>query len=128
MAFPGTYNIDYYKGDTFEFRIYPKDSSGAAFPLEDYSTSGDTTFTIAPTRGELENPLDAIEGYAVISADYTYIQCAITPANGAELTAGTTYVYDVEISRTDAPYDFTFTLLTGTISITDQVTQPAEGS
>lgn len=127
MAFPGTYNIDYYKGDTFEFRVYPKDSAGAAFPLEDYATGGTTTFTIAPSRGELDDPLDAIEGYAVISDDYTYVQCAITPANGAELVAGTPYVYDVEITRTDAPYDFTFTLLTGTISITDQVTQPDAG-
>lgn len=127
MAFPGTFNIDYYKGDTFEFRVYPKDSAGAAFPLEEYATGGETAFTIAPSRGALEDPLDAIEGYAVISADYEYVQCAITPANGAELTAGTTYVYDVQISKTDAPYDFTFTLLTGSITITDQVTQPDAG-
>lgn len=125
MAFPGTYNIEYYKGDTFEFRIYPKDSAGAAFPLEDYSTGGDTTFTIASSRGD--SPDSSIEGYAVIADNYEYVQCAITPANGAELTAGTTYVYDVEISRADAPYDFTFTLLTGTISVTDQVTQPITG-
>ena len=24
MAFPGTYNINYYEGDTYEFIIYPK--------------------------------------------------------------------------------------------------------
>lgn len=123
MAFPGTYNIEYYKGDTFEFRIYPKDSAGAAFPLEDYAVSGTTTFTIAPKRGQLDDPFDAIDGYAEISSNYQYIQCAITPANGEELLAGISYVYDVEISKTDAPYDFTYTLLTGTISITDQVTQ-----
>ena len=43
MAFPGTYNISYYKGDTLEFKIYPKDSSGASFSLDNYIA----TFTIA---------------------------------------------------------------------------------
>jgi hypothetical protein len=40
------------------------------------------------------------------------------------MTAGTQYVYDIEISRSSASYDYVFTLLTGTISVTEQVTQP----
>lgn len=120
MAFPGTYNINYYKGDTLEFRIYPKDSNGDAFPLSQYvSPNGTTKFTIATSRGSTTG---LIEGYAQISNDQTYILCAITPANGALMTAGTEYVYDVEIARTDAAYDYVYTLLTGTISVTEQVT------
>ena len=37
MAFPGTYNFSYYKGDTNEFVIRPKNSSGSAFDLTGYS-------------------------------------------------------------------------------------------
>lgn len=120
MAFPGTYNISYYKGDTLEFRIYPKDSNGNPFPLSQYSgTSGTTKFTIASARGATEG---SINGYAQISFDQTFILCAITPANGETLEAGTEYVYDVEIARTSSPYDFIYTLLTGTITVLEQVT------
>jgi hypothetical protein len=127
MAFPGTYNISYYKGDTFEFRIYPKDSSGAAFPLAQYiAPAGLVKFTIAPARGALGVGQTAVQGYAEISNDSTNILCVITPANGAELVAGTEYVYDVEIARASSEYDYVYTLLTGTISVTAQVTQPGE--
>lgn len=120
MAFPGTYDINYYKGDTLEFRIYPKDSNGDAFPLSQYvSPNGTTRFTIATSRGTTSG---VIQGYAQISNDQTHILCAITPANGALMTSGTEYVYDVEIARTDAAYDYVYTLLTGTISVTEQVT------
>lgn len=125
MAFPGTYNFGYYKGDTFEFRVYPKDSSGAAFPLSQYiAPAGIVKFTIAPARGTLGVGQTAIEGFAEISSDNTNILCVITPANGAELLAGTEYVYDVEIARSSSSYDYVYTLLTGTISVTAQVTQP----
>ena len=124
MAFPGTYNFNYYKGDTFEFRVYPKDSAGGTFPLSQFvSPSGITKFTIAPSRGATSG---VIQGYAEISNDQTNILCAVTPANGALMTAGTTYVYDVEIARASASYDFVYTLLTGNITVTEQVTQPGE--
>jgi hypothetical protein len=124
MAFPGTYNFNYYKGDTFEFRVYPKDSAGGTFPLSQFiSPNGVTKFTIAPSRGATTG---LVEGYAQISNDQTFILCAITPANGATLTAGTNYVYDIEIARSTTPYDLIFTLLTGNITVTEQVTQPGE--
>ena len=122
MTFPGSYNIDYYKGDTLEFRVYPKDSAGNPFPLSQYtSPSGTTRFTIAPRRGALESGETAVDGYAQISNDQTYILCAITPANGEVLTAGVEYFYDLEIARADATYDQVYTLLTGNISVTEQV-------
>lgn len=122
MAFPGTYNFNYYKGDTFEFRVYPKDATGGTFPLSQFvSPNGLTKFTIAPTRGATTG---VIEGYAEIAREQNYILCAITPANGAQMTAGTQYVYDIEISRSSASYDYVYTLLTGTIAVTEQVTQP----
>ena len=122
MAFPGTYNITYYKGDSLEFRVYPKDAAGGAFPLSQYvNPLGVTKFTIAPTRGATSG---IIEGYAAISNDQTYILCAITPSNGASMTPGTTYVYDVEIARSSTPYSYVYTLLTGNITVSEQVTPP----
>ena len=118
MAFPGTYNISYYKGDTLEFRIYPKDATGDPFPLADY---GNTTFTISTARGTT-GVADQVEAYASISDDATHILCAIRPADSTSLVAGTTYVYDVEISKSATPYPYTYTLLTGNINVTDQVT------
>lgn len=118
MAFPGTYNFSYYRGDTLEFRVYPKDSSGSTFDLTDYE--GSELFTISTARGTagLE---DQLTGYAEISNDGTYMLCVITPEVGELLSAGTQYVYDVEISKTAAPYNVVYTLLTGTITVTDQV-------
>ena len=125
MAFPGTYNIDYYKGDTFEFRVYPKDSNGNQFLINQYNQF---RFTISNVRGETA-PAGVtkvtINGYAQISNDNQYILCAITPENGAQMVAGTTYYYDVEIGKISSPYDFIYTLLQGTITVSEQVTLPA---
>jgi len=119
MAFPGTYNISYYKGDTFEFRIYPKDITGAAFDLTDFSANGSAKFTIATARGTGATQVVAT---AEISSDLTHIACVITPSQGSSLSASTQYVYDVEISRTvSGSYPYVYTLLTGTLSVTDQV-------
>lgn len=48
MAFPGTYNFSYYKGDTYQFLVFPKDSSGNTFDLSSFTTA---RFTIATKRG-----------------------------------------------------------------------------
>jgi len=115
MAFPGELNISYYKGDTYEFKIYPKKSAdNTVFNMSGYSVK----FSIATERGSST----IIEGYASIYSDNTYINCAITPGNGALLTAGTQYVYDVEIKKASTPYTLVHTLLTGSITVTNQVT------
>ena len=120
MAFPATYNINYYMGDTHEFRIYPKDSSGAAFPLSQYPT---VKFTIAERRGTpLPDDAEPVEAYAAFSNDRTNILCAIDYSHAANLDPAKQYVYDVQISKSGIPYDSVLTLITGNISITDQVT------
>jgi len=116
MAFPGTYNISYYKGDTFEFKIYPKTNSGAIFDLTGYSVK----FMISDVRGP-DGVAGRITGYASISSDKTHIACAILPGNGASMDPDITYVYDVEISKSSSPYSLVNTILTGEISVTDQV-------
>lgn len=119
MAFPGRYDISYYKGDTFEFRIYPKDSSGDPFQFDSYTQF---RFTISDRLGDDPDRIE-ISGYAT-NAFNQYILCAITPENGAEMVSGQTYYYDVEIGKIASPYDLIYTLLQGTISVSEQVTLP----
>lgn len=117
MAFPGTYNFSYYRGDTLEFKIYPKTTSGSPFSLEDYNVS----FSIATQRGLPAN--QQINAYATVSNDNSFVTCVITPSDGALLTAGTPYVYDVEIRNlSSADYPKVYTLLTGDISVVEQIT------
>lgn len=137
MAFPGTYNISYYKGDTYEFRIYPKTADGDVFDLTpymggDYDDDNDPNtpvvdadkviFSFAASR-DATSPHKC---FAEISEDKTYITCTIRPEDAQYLTTGTTYVYDVQIFREangSIPYPTIHTLLTGTISVTGQVSK-----
>lgn len=125
MAFPSTYNFNYYRGDTLEFKIYPKTSSGSSFDLTTYSTAsnppGDgATFTIATARGSAGVNDSRVTGTATISLDDNSITCTITPSAGANLSADTSYVYDVEISKGSG--STVYTLLTGSVVVTDQIT------
>lgn len=148
MAFPATYDFNYYKGDTFEFRIYPKKNDGTVFDLSPYrnqptnfaSLPDDVTdtvapydgaqFTIATARGLISTTpgvQQPIECFARVSDDNTFVQCAIRPPEGEQLVAGTEYVYDVEVRKEAGTpglgqYALVQTLLTGKITITDQVT------
>jgi hypothetical protein len=144
MAFPAIYDFNYYKGDTFEFRIYPKKNDGTVFDLSPYknqptnfaSLPDDVTDTVAPydgaqftistVRGSAGTP---IKCFARVSDDNTFVQCAIRPGltEGDSLIAGTEYVYDVEVNKLagasgSGEYALVQTLLTGKITITDQVT------
>ena len=124
MAFPSTYNFNYYKGDTFEFKIYPKNSNGSAFDLSTYASTanppGETKFTIATARGSA-GVAGKISCSAVISLSDNSITCMISPQNGSLLNANASYVYDVEISKSSGGSATVYTLLTGSISVTDQI-------
>lgn len=145
MAFPATYDFNYYKGDTFEFRIYPKKNDGTVFDLSqfyvptnfandpDYVTDSSAPydsaqFTIATARGPI--PTDALQQpircFARVSDDNTHVLCAIRPTDAQTLVAGTEYVYDVEVRKPaslpgSGQYEVVQTLLSGKITITDQV-------
>ena len=120
MAFPGELNINYYRGDTYEFNIYPKKTDGTGFDLTGFLQE---TFKIATVRGS-DGLATQINGSARISDDKSYIACAITPDAGAEMTPGTTYVYDIQAYLPGgSSYDKVITFLTGSISVTDDVTQ-----
>ena len=126
MAFPGTYNFDYYRGDTFVFTITPKTSAGATFALDAYSSAG-ATFTISTGRGD--NPTSKISNVAnssmlaaIIDTATDVIACVIKPDARTVLVGGATYYYDVEIFNSGL---LRYTILTGTITVTDDVTGTA---
>jgi hypothetical protein len=141
MAFPATYDFNYYKGDTFEFRIYPKKNDGTAhllgaftvptsfannpdYVLDNSAPYDSAQFTIAETRGS--GATKSIRCFARISDDGTFVQCAIRPSDSVDLEAGIEYVYDVEVRAAEGNYDNPFyekvyTLMTGTITVTDQI-------
>jgi hypothetical protein len=114
MAFPGTYNFSYYRGDTYQFIVRPKNANGTVFTLDDYE--GDASFTIANRRGSTGTQVSAT---ATVDTTNHIITCTITPEQGRELTAGTTYVYDVQIENGAS---IVYTLLTGSITVTDDIT------
>ena len=117
MAFPGTYNFNYYRGDTYSFVITPKDASGNTFALDSFTSA---LFTIADKRGT-----SATQRYgsdsgitATINTVDDTVTCTISATGGRNLASGTTYVYDVEITSGSIKY----TILTGTITPTDDIT------
>lgn len=113
MAFPATYNFSYYRGDTNQFVIRPKNSDGSAFDLDGY----DADFFIATARGAATSVVQ-YEAQAVVDSVNNLVTCTILPGVGEQLAPGT-YVYDVQV---DSGASLVYTLLTGTISVTEQVT------
>lgn len=137
MAFPGTYNISYYMGDTYEFRVYPKTASGDVYSLSPFVYDDDNN----PATADFDSAIfafaeeKAVGGsnppepsgyhrcYAKISDDKSYITCAIRPEDAAYLDPTKTYVYDVQVSKPAGGGDYktVITLMTGSISVTGQV-------
>jgi hypothetical protein len=122
MAFPGTYNFNYYAGDTFEFFIYPKNSTGGVFDdLTDYTP----LFVVAESRGASASVIDSLDitSASATVQDGDHVSCTILPDGGRQLT-NSTYLYDVQIENTNAlstSFGKVFTLLTGTINVTQDV-------
>ena len=123
MAFPGTYNFDYYRGDTFQFLITPKTSAGATFALDSYAASG-AIFTISSARGDspsmtINSVDDSDKLVATINTATDTITCLIKPNAREDLVGENTYYYDVEIFNGAS---LRYTLVTGEITVTDDVT------
>jgi hypothetical protein len=122
MAFPATYNFAYYQGDRYEFVLRPKQANGQAFNLNGYTG----LFTVATARGSTE----AVIGEPVsasVDANAGTVTVVIEPEFGTTLT-GNSYLYDVEISASASSGSNIFTLVTGTINVTRDITNTYGGS
>jgi len=111
MAFPATYNFNYYRGDTYSFSITPKNANGVAFDLTGYSA----VFNIGTARGT--SGVFVANGTVSVDSNAGRVDCAISPTVGNDLGL-TTYYYDVQITKAGKAY----TLVTGTINVTQDIT------
>jgi hypothetical protein len=111
MAFPGTFNFNYYRGDTFQFIVRPKDAVGDQFDLTGYTA----VLTVANQRG---TGATQYTGSAVVNSVDDIVTCTISSSVGRNLVPTTSWVYDVQITDGTNIY----TVLTGTISSTDDIT------
>lgn len=117
MSFPATFNIRYYKGDFYQFVVRPKTSTGSPFPISD--TTHNAYFYISDARGGSSSA--TIQASAEI--DGTNVVATILPTVGNQLEQSTTYFYDVSIEKKEDTNEL-YTLLTGTISVTADITRP----
>jgi hypothetical protein len=111
MAFPGTFNFSYYRGDTNQFVVRPKNANGSALDLTGYTAQ----FIIANRRGSTGTQYEA---QAVVDTVNDLVTCTILPGVGRQLSAGT-FVYDIQITTGAANI---VTILTGSITVTDDIT------
>jgi hypothetical protein len=116
ISFPATYAIRYYEGDLYQFVIRPKDSAGDPFPIS--AATHDAYFFASTARGgsasaTVELSATIVDGNVVAT---------IEPSDNLGVSA-TSYIYDVSVKNKTNNQEI-YTLLTGTISITRDVTEP----
>lgn len=117
MSFPATYNIRYYEGDLYQFVIRPKDSAGDPFPISD--STHDAHFYVSTARGGSASATTELTAN-IISGN---VVATIQPSDNLGVSA-TSYIYDVSVQSKTAAQEV-YTLLTGNISVTRDVTEPA---
>lgn len=122
MAFPATYNFSYYQGDRYELVLRPKQANGEPFNLNGYNG----LFTVATARGSTAAIVGSSQTASVNSTAGT-VTIVIEPSFGTTLT-GNSYLYDVEVSASASSGSNIFTLVTGTISVTRDITNTYGGS
>ena len=110
MAFPATYNLSLYSGDTFEFVVVPRNSDGSPFSLTGYTA----VMFIAPSRGSTTKT----QVQTSVNTTLNTVTCTVLPGVSGSLNPSQTYVYDVEISNGS---DRIYTLLTGNVTVTEDV-------
>lgn len=117
MSFPATYNISYYKGDLYQFVIRPKDSAGDPFPIS--SSTHDAHFYVSTSRGgDSGNTIELTA--TIINGN---VSATIQPSDGLGGDA-LSYFYDVSVQKKTDSQEI-YTLLTGSISVTRDITEPA---
>ena len=92
-----------------------------AVSIEQDNTTQGVIFAFAQSRGGSSAP-GWHKCLAEISDEGDYVLCTIRPEDGLTMDASKDYVYDVQVRKPGVDYPQVLTLLTGTITITDQVT------
>lgn len=117
MAFPGNYNFTYYRGDTHEFEIVLKTANNQDFILNEYEN---IVFKIAPRRGaSVESQITG----STQRVGTNTIKCTIPSSVGINMVPPR-YVYDVQITDTTFNPDVVYTVLTGEITVLQDISGP----
>jgi len=114
MAFPGNHDFSYYRGDTYEFDVVLKNQDGTDFDISLYET---VAFTIGTQRGSSGTKTTALATKVLPST----VRCTITSTVGRGLASGP-YFYDVQITDTTPDPDTIYTVLTGIMTVVDDIT------
>jgi hypothetical protein len=112
MAYPYTYNFNYYIGDAYHFVLYPKNEDGTSFNLDGY----DVKLSIAEVRGDPSTEIVSLIPQK--SSNPGRVYCFIDPSSGKNLI-NPIYYYDVELYKDG---DKVYSFLTGQISTQNEVT------
>jgi hypothetical protein len=104
MTFPATYNISYYQGDTYQFIIRPKTSTGDVYTIP--SSAYTAKFYIAPTRGGSAG--STVEATATITSTAFSVNNKALTDNVATLTTSTIHNFVLGETVTVAGVDDTF--------------------
>jgi hypothetical protein len=128
MAFPSTYNFNYYRGDTFTFTVSPKGADGNSFSL----AATPSTSAYLSKMTVIGGTNNAIKATIDTSIDYTtnVITATISPSLRSTLVPGV-YDYDLEIYRLDtagSTIDKVYTLLAGRITVVADITETTIGA
>ena len=118
MAFPSTFNFNYYQGDRYEFVIRPKQSNGDIFDLTDF----DAVMAINTARGSTASAPFLTEITGTINVSLGTITMVILPSYGENMT-NSNYVYDIEIFNGDRTE--VYTIVTGSITVTRDIANTA---
>jgi hypothetical protein len=112
MANPATYDIKYYKGDSYALLIFPKTSLGTPFNLSEFTG----TFDISDQRGTDASRWKTV-GSVTVDPIENSLLCEISPTVGSNFDVTKTYYYDISVISGPAVHTF----VTGTITTTDYV-------
>lgn len=113
MATPGTFNIQYTRGDTFSQSMIVKDSTGAAVNL--------TGWTVTSQIRVTEDDVNPVVSFTVTNGGSTgLITLALTAAQTASLPLTSGGLYDVQLVD---PSGNVSTYVGGTVTMKKDVTR-----
>jgi hypothetical protein len=119
LSFPANFNIRYYKGDLYQFVIRPKTSAGDPFPISD-STHQAFFYASTSRGGSSENTFTL--SATIVAGN---VVATILSSDVSKFNQGNNYFYDVSVQKISDPNEV-YTLLTGSLTITPDITEPTE--
>ena len=113
---PASYNITYYRGDTFTLTVTVYDANGQELDMSQWTG---VTFGLNKNRGAYTN---TVALSASLNKSASQITCSISSSTGAGLSGS--YFYDVTLYRKDTVNNVVtseYTVMTGTLTVSDDV-------